>query len=159
MRGGSNRVAHDVRPRALKVWKEYAWSSRPSGSVSAGTSTNGKVFKIAGRVGDSPIAGAGAYADSERGGAAATGDGDIMMRFLPTFHAVLLMGLGMTPQEACEEVLHPIVRHYPDAMASVICANPAGEFGGATVNAPFPYRVSNVEGAALHLGVCVHGCV
>ena len=38
------------------------------------------------RVGDSPIAGAGAYADNEAGGAAATGDGDIMMRFLPSYN-------------------------------------------------------------------------
>ncbi|XP_067885430.1 N(4)-(Beta-N-acetylglucosaminyl)-L-asparaginase-like isoform X2 [Heterodontus francisci] len=54
-----------------------------SGSVAAGTSTNGLTHKIPGRVGDSPIAGAGAYADSTAGAAAATGVGDIMMRFLP----------------------------------------------------------------------------
>ncbi|CAH1966895.1 unnamed protein product [Acanthoscelides obtectus] len=53
------------------------------GHVVAGTSTNGAKFKIPGRVGDSPIPGAGAYADSKIGAAAATGDGDIMMRFLP----------------------------------------------------------------------------
>ncbi|XP_071599328.1 N(4)-(beta-N-acetylglucosaminyl)-L-asparaginase isoform X2 [Heliangelus exortis] len=53
------------------------------GTVASGTSTNGAVHKISGRVGDSPIAGAGSYADSTAGGAAATGDGDIMMRFLP----------------------------------------------------------------------------
>lgn len=41
------------------------------------------LFHVFSRVGDSPIAGAGSYADSEIGGAAATGDGDIMMRFLP----------------------------------------------------------------------------
>ena len=42
-------------------------------------------FKICRRVGDSPIAGAGAYADDLVGGAVATGDGDVMMRFLPAF--------------------------------------------------------------------------
>ena len=42
------------------------------------------ILHVFSRVGDSPIAGAGSYADSEIGGAAATGDGDIMMRFLPT---------------------------------------------------------------------------
>jgi len=51
--------------------------------VAAGTSTNGAKYKIPGRVGDSPIAGAGAYADQDVGAAASTGDGDIMMRFLP----------------------------------------------------------------------------
>ncbi|XP_063258242.1 N(4)-(beta-N-acetylglucosaminyl)-L-asparaginase isoform X2 [Prinia subflava] len=54
-----------------------------SGTVASGTSTNGAIHKLPGRVGDSPIAGAGSYADSTAGGAAATGDGDIMMRFLP----------------------------------------------------------------------------
>lgn len=42
-------------------------------------------FLINSRVGDSPIPGAGAYADNEVGGAAATGDGDVMMRFLPRY--------------------------------------------------------------------------
>ncbi|XP_068182211.1 N(4)-(beta-N-acetylglucosaminyl)-L-asparaginase isoform X2 [Antennarius striatus] len=53
------------------------------GHVAAGTSTNGLTHKVPGRVGDSPIIGAGAYADSSAGAAAATGDGDVMMRFLP----------------------------------------------------------------------------
>ncbi|KAK3100233.1 hypothetical protein FSP39_016741 [Pinctada imbricata] len=55
-----------------------------SGNISAGTSTNGLNHKIPGRVGDSPIPGAGAYADNEAGASVATGNGDIMMRFLPT---------------------------------------------------------------------------
>ena len=53
------------------------------GNIAAGTSTNGARNKIQGRIGDSPIPGAGAYADQEVGAAAGTGDGDIMMRFLP----------------------------------------------------------------------------
>lgn len=55
------------------------------GHIAAGTSTNGLKNKIPGRVGDSPIVGAGAYADQEVGAAAATGDGDVMMRFLPRY--------------------------------------------------------------------------
>ena len=57
-----------------------------TGKLAAGTSTNGLTHKIPGRVGDSPIPGAGSYAGSA-GGAAATGDGDIMMRFLPSYQA------------------------------------------------------------------------
>lgn len=53
------------------------------GHIAAGTSTNGARNKIPGRIGDSPIPGAGAYADQQVGAAAGTGDGDIMMRFLP----------------------------------------------------------------------------
>lgn len=55
------------------------------GRTAAGTSTNGARFKIPGRIGDSPIPGAGAYADQNTGAAAGTGDGDIMMRFLPRY--------------------------------------------------------------------------
>nr|XP_020516591.1 N(4)-(beta-N-acetylglucosaminyl)-L-asparaginase-like [Labrus bergylta] len=54
-----------------------------NGHIAVGTSTNGLTHKVPGRVGDSPIVGAGGYADSSVGGAAATGDGDVMMRFLP----------------------------------------------------------------------------
>lgn len=48
--------------------------------LACGTTTNGAANKVAGRVGDSPVAGAGCYVDNDVGGAAATGDGDIMMR-------------------------------------------------------------------------------
>ena len=46
------------------------------------------ILHVFSRVGDSPIAGAGSYADSEVGGAAATGDGDVMMRFLPRYNMI-----------------------------------------------------------------------
>ncbi len=65
-----------------------------SGKMAAGTSTNGAGHKIPGRVGDSPIPGSGAYVDSSVGGAAATGDGDVMLRFLPSFLAVEAMRIG-----------------------------------------------------------------
>lgn len=51
-----------------------------TGDLACGTTTNGAANKIAGRVGDSPVAGAGCYVDNDVGGAAATGDGDVMMR-------------------------------------------------------------------------------
>ena len=54
-----------------------------AGHLASGVSTNGQKFKIPGRIGDSAVTGAGGYADGEVGAAAATGDGDIMMRFLP----------------------------------------------------------------------------
>jgi N4-(beta-N-acetylglucosaminyl)-L-asparaginase len=57
------------------------------GRLAAGVSTNGQKYKIPGRIGDSAVTGAGAYADGEVGAAAATGDGDIIMRFLPRYLA------------------------------------------------------------------------
>ncbi|CAN0350787.1 unnamed protein product [Ascophyllum nodosum] len=80
------------------------------GNVVCGTTTNGAANKVAGRVGDSPIAGAGCYVDNDVGGAAATGDGDVMMRFLPSFRAVESMRAGASPQDACVEALCRIAR-------------------------------------------------
>lgn len=59
-----------------------------NGSLACGTTTNGASYKIPGRVGDSPVMGAGAYCETGVGGATATGDGDQMMRLLPAYAAV-----------------------------------------------------------------------
>ncbi|PVD34684.1 hypothetical protein C0Q70_05961 [Pomacea canaliculata] len=101
------------------------------GNVAAGTSTNGLNHKIPGRVGDSPIVGAGAYAGNGLGGAAATGDGDIMMRFLPSFNAVMMLGQGMTPDVAAQKAIEPIVRYYPNFTGAIIVADTKGAFGAA----------------------------
>ena len=60
-----------------------------TGAIAAATTTNGLSHKIPGRVGDSPVPGAGNYAVTGIGGCGATGDGDIMMRFLPVSPATL----------------------------------------------------------------------
>jgi N4-(beta-N-acetylglucosaminyl)-L-asparaginase len=99
-----------------------------------GTSTNGLTFRIRGRVGDSPIMGAGAYCDNDVGGAAATGSGDVMMRFLPALKAVEYMRLGLSPNDACLQALKPIQKYYPGTKAALACVNINGEFGGANVN-------------------------
>ncbi|XP_028397927.1 N(4)-(Beta-N-acetylglucosaminyl)-L-asparaginase-like [Dendronephthya gigantea] len=101
------------------------------GRVAAGTSTNGANHKIPGRVGDSPIVGAGSYADSEVGGAAATGDGDIMMRFLPSYQAVENMRNGMSPTKAAEDAVIRIAKYYPSYSGAIVAANIHGEYGAA----------------------------
>lgn len=79
-----------------------------AGNLCVGCSTNGRTFKLPGRVGDSPIAGAGAYCDNDVGAAIATGNGDVMMRFLPTYHAVEAMREGASPREAARSALNRI---------------------------------------------------
>ncbi|KAM9849507.1 N(4)-(beta-N-acetylglucosaminyl)-L-asparaginase [Aulostomus maculatus] len=119
------------------------------GHVAAGTSTNGLTHKVPGRVGDSPIVGAGAYADSTAGAAAATGDGDIMMRFLPSYLAVELMRAGADPSAACKSAISRIKRHYSEFFGAIICANTTGHYGAACNKVPgfsqFHYMVSNSE--------------
>lgn len=119
------------------------------GHMAAGTSTNGLTHKVPGRVGDSPIAGAGAYADSSAGGAAATGDGDIMMRFLPSYLAVELMRAGADPSAACKMAISRIKKHYSEFFGAMICANTTGHYGAACNKvhgfSQFHYMVSNPE--------------
>ncbi|XP_041846597.1 N(4)-(beta-N-acetylglucosaminyl)-L-asparaginase [Melanotaenia boesemani] len=119
------------------------------GHVAAGTSTNGLTHKVSGRVGDSPIVGSGAYADSSAGAAAATGDGDIMMRFLPSYLAVELMRAGADPSAACKSAISRIKRHYPQFFGAIICANTTGHYGAACNKVQsltkFQYMVSNSE--------------
>uniref|UniRef100_A0A671PYM8 N(4)-(Beta-N-acetylglucosaminyl)-L-asparaginase n=1 Tax=Sinocyclocheilus anshuiensis TaxID=1608454 RepID=A0A671PYM8_9TELE len=120
-----------------------------NGQVAAATSTNGATHKIPGRVGDSPVAGAGAYADSTAGGAAATGDGDIMMRFLPSFLAVDFMRNGAQPTVACKTAISRIKKYYPNFFGAIICANTTGGYGAACNKRPgfsqFPFMVVNPQ--------------
>uniref|UniRef100_A0AAV1TXX0 Aspartylglucosaminidase n=1 Tax=Peronospora matthiolae TaxID=2874970 RepID=A0AAV1TXX0_9STRA len=109
--------------------------------MAAGTSSNGATHKIAGRVGDAAVPGAGAYVDSSIGGAAATGDGDVMMRFLPSFVAVQEMKRGVHPQTACEHALRQIAAVYPHFLGGMVCLNRFGEYGGAGYGWNFAYSV------------------
>ncbi|KAM9477367.1 N(4)-(Beta-N-acetylglucosaminyl)-L-asparaginase isoform 2-T6 [Clarias gariepinus] len=70
-----------------------------------GNITVGKPFKAPGRVGDSPLPGCGLYADHTVGAAAASGDGDNIMCYCPSFQIVQLMRQGLSPKEACCSVL------------------------------------------------------
>ncbi|XP_061691931.1 N(4)-(beta-N-acetylglucosaminyl)-L-asparaginase [Syngnathoides biaculeatus] len=117
------------------------------GHLAVGTSTNGLNHKVPGRVGDSPIAGAGGYADASAGAAAATGDGDVMMRFLPSYLAVELMRAGTDPSAACETAISRIKRHYAHFFGAIICANATGHYGAACNKVPgllqFHYMVAD----------------
>ncbi|XP_075972676.1 N(4)-(Beta-N-acetylglucosaminyl)-L-asparaginase-like [Anticarsia gemmatalis] len=113
-----------------------------NGDIAAGTSTNGAKYKIPGRIGDSPIPGAGAYADNAVGGAAATGDGDIMLRFLPSFLAVEEMRRGASPSEAANTAVRRIASHYSNFMGAVIAITKTGEYGAACHGiSSFPFVV------------------
>lgn len=115
--------------------------------TAAGTSTNGLKFKIPGRVGDSPIPGSGAYADDMAGAAAATGDGDILLRFLPSYQAVEYMRKGDDPTIACQKVISRMKKYFPEFFGAVICANVTGSYGAACNKLPtftqFSFMVYN----------------
>ncbi|RYC55906.1 hypothetical protein CHU98_g10300 [Xylaria longipes] len=110
-----------------------------SGTMAAGTSTNGASRKVPGRVGDGPITGSGSYVDGDVGGCGATGDGDVMMRFLPCYQAVESLRLGMSPQAAAEDAVRRMVRKYPDVQSGIVVVNNKGEHGGAGSGWTFTY--------------------
>lgn len=110
-----------------------------AGGMAAGTSTNGASHKVPGRVGDGPIAGSGSYVDGEVGGCGATGDGDIMMRFLPCYQAVESMRRGLTPGEAAQDAVRRMTRRYPVVATGLVVVNAQGEHAGAASGWTFTY--------------------
>ncbi|XP_023552142.1 probable isoaspartyl peptidase/L-asparaginase 3 [Cucurbita pepo subsp. pepo] len=115
------------------------------GHIAVGTSTNGATFKIPGRVGDGPIAGSSAYADSDIGACGATGDGDIMMRFLPCYQVVESMRLGMEPKDAAKDAISRIARKFPDFIGAIFAVNKNGTHAGACHGWTFQYSVRSPE--------------
>jgi N4-(beta-N-acetylglucosaminyl)-L-asparaginase len=110
------------------------------GRVAAGCSTSGLAWKIPGRVADSPIVGAGYYADDDAGAAGATGNGDVMTNYCTSVSIVSYMRAGMHPQEACLNLMRLMAKTAPnirDDQYCVIAMNPKGEAGGASMNAKY----------------------
>ena len=104
-------------------------------------------MKALGRVGDSPIIGSGFYCDARYGAAAATGLGEDIMRGCLSHDAVALMRRGATPQEACDEALHPLRARLrelgePDGGISLIAMSPEGEFAASTTIDLFPFAAA-----------------
>ncbi|XP_060532214.1 N(4)-(Beta-N-acetylglucosaminyl)-L-asparaginase-like [Cylas formicarius] len=129
------------------------------GHVVAGTSTNGANHKIPGRVGDSPLPGAGAYADSEVGAATATGDGDLMMRFLPSFLAVEQMRLGRSPSKAAKISISRIAARFPNFFGGIIAVDKKGNIGAACNGMdkfPFSYINKNTTAPAIRYINCTN---
>lgn len=116
-------------------------------SVAAGTSTNGALHKVPGRVGDGPIVGSGAYADSDVGGCGATGDGDVMLRFLPCYQAVESLRHGLSPAEAAEDAVRRMVRKFPGLHSGIVVVDRDGRHAGAASGWTFTYsfRGGNME--------------
>lgn len=117
------------------------------GKMTAATSTSGLFMKKKGRVGDSPIAGSGFYADSKIGGASATGLGEDLMKGCISYEIVRLMGEGLHPQEACEQAVNRLDRELRERRGeagdlSLIAMNNQGQWGVATNIEGFSFAVA-----------------
>jgi len=115
------------------------------GTLAGSCTTSGLAYKMHGRVGDSPIIGAGLYVDDEVGAATATGMGETIIKVCGSFLVVELMRQGRSPQEACEEVVDRLIKknyeNIEDMQAGFIAVNKDGEYGGYAVHPGFNYAV------------------
>lgn len=75
------------------------------------------------------------------GGCAATGDGDVMMRFSPTFAGVMYMSMGASPNDAAIRALQPIIAAFPTFSGGVVCLDKDGTYGASTYNMAFQISV------------------
>ena len=134
-----------------------------TGRIVAGTSTSGLFMKRAGRIGDSPIVGGGFYADSEVGGATATGLGEDLMKGCISYEIVRKMKEGLTPQEACQKTVNELDAKLKKSRGiagdlSVVAMDKNGNYGCATNiqnfsfvvyrenEEPTVYRAQNIDG-------------
>lgn len=132
------------------------------GHLAAGCTTSGLAWKIPGRVGDSPIIGSGLYVDNEVGAAAATGNGDEIMKVCLSYRVVMLMGSGLTPADACAEAVRYLLRKRPGHQshgAACIAVSRTGLTGAAATaegfsapNRLWQYAVGTRTGVELREG-------
>ena len=118
------------------------------GDLSGACTTSGLGYKMAGRVGDSPIIGAGLFVDNEVGSAVATGMGELVMRSVGSFLVVELMRQGRTPQQACEEAVMRIVRKQDTSEVQVgyIALDRLGNYGAYSIKPGFVFTVTDSNG-------------
>lgn len=122
------------------------------GRLCGATTTSGMAFKMHGRVGDSPIAGAGLFVDGRVGGAVATGSGELVMKTLGSFLVVELMRNGLSPAEACKEAVHRIVTSlsgYQEHQIGYLALHISGETGAFSLQPGFEYALRNDEGSLM----------
>lgn len=111
------------------------------GNLSGSCTTSGLAYKMHGRVGDSPIIGAGLFVDNDYGAATATGMGELMLKTLGSFLVVELIRQGATAQEACEEAIQRIVDKldYKSFQVGYLAMDIAGNTGAYAIHPGFNY--------------------
>ena len=165
----------DVLEEPQKEWKEWLKTSNykpivnienhdtigmialdANGNFSGACTTSGMAYKMHGRVGDSPIIGAGLYVDNEVGAATATGHGEEVIRIAGSHLVVELMRQGRTPETACKEAVERVVKlmkirnkNLKDIQVGFIALNKSGVYGAYCVQSGFNYAVHDSSGNRL----------
>lgn len=123
-----------------------------NGDLSGSCTTSGAANKLHGRVGDSPIIGAGLFVDNEVGAACATGVGEEVIKQAGSAMIVELMRSGKSPQEACKELVNRIMKANKgksDIQVGFLALRKDGEIGAFSVVEGFNYAVHTTEGNKL----------
>jgi N4-(beta-N-acetylglucosaminyl)-L-asparaginase len=117
------------------------------GNLSGSCTTSGMGFKMRGRVGDSPIIGAGLFVDNEVGAAVATGQGEDVIRMSGAHTVVELMRQGLHPEDACKKAVERIVKIKGDKVKEIqvafIALSKAGEVGAFCIQPGFNFALKN----------------
>jgi N4-(beta-N-acetylglucosaminyl)-L-asparaginase len=153
-----------LTPESEKAWKEWMKKAeyKPVANIenhdtigmialdmkqnlSGGCTTSGMAYKMHGRVGDSPIIGAGLFVDNEIGAATSTGLGEEVIRIVGSHLVVELMRQGNTPQQACELAVKRVVKNQPEKSKQIqvgfLALNKNGEYGAYALQKGFTYAI------------------
>ncbi|MGB4771152.1 MAG: N(4)-(beta-N-acetylglucosaminyl)-L-asparaginase [Chitinophagaceae bacterium] len=119
------------------------------GNIAGGCSTSGMAYKMRGRVGDSPVIGAGLFVDNEIGAATSTGVGEEVIRCVGSHLVVELMRHGYTPENACKEAVMRIVKKSPakskEIQVGFLAINKKGEYGAYALQKGFSFAVKTAN--------------
>jgi N4-(beta-N-acetylglucosaminyl)-L-asparaginase len=124
-----------------------------AGRMAVASTTSGLAFKMHGRVGDSPVVGAGLFVDRGVGGAVCTGLGEAVLRTAGAHAVVEAMRAGMSPQHACESLLHRMVDRVPGGesyQVGVLAMDFSGRTGACGVQRGFTYALAERGVNAMH---------
>ncbi|MBX2949252.1 MAG: N(4)-(beta-N-acetylglucosaminyl)-L-asparaginase [Crocinitomicaceae bacterium] len=164
-----------LTPESEKEWKEWLQKSEylppvnienhdtigmiamdANGNLSGACTTSGLAFKMNGRVGDSPIIGAGLFVDNAIGAATATGHGEEVIRTVGCHLVVELMRQGRSPQKACKEAVERIVeiakrrgKDLKSIQVGFIAIGKDGEYGSYCIQDGFNFAVHDASGNRL----------
>lgn len=125
-----------------------------NGDLSGAVTTSGMAFKIHGRVGDSPIIGAGLFVDNEIGAATSSGVGEEVIRICGTHTVVEYMRHGYSPEKACKKAVERIVNRDPKKAATLqvgfLAMNKKGEYGAYAIQKGFVFSVKSNNENKIH---------
>jgi N4-(beta-N-acetylglucosaminyl)-L-asparaginase len=164
LENGFSKEPFDRSEAADKAWKEWLKKSKykpevnlenhdtiglisldKSGNLAGACTTSGMAYKMRGRIGDSPIIGAGLFVDNEIGACTATGHGEEVIRIAGSHLVVELMRQGNSPEKACKKAIERVYaknkHRWKDIQIGFIAINKKGEYGAYALQGGFNYAV------------------